>query len=366
MKKNFITATVLSLLLAACAKPTDHGQQYVDGNFDKVLNPVDVVVSEKVSDYSLFPDQLAEVENNAPKIVEKFDALYSRVLDWRAAGGIPTDLTKYGISIQQMGGGDNQGNVLFTGYFSPVIEMSRQPTAKYRYPVYKMPNCNGKCPTRAEIYAGALDGQGLELGYSASLIDNFIMEVQGSGFVKFTDSEALEYFAYGGKNGHAYVSIGRILIERDEVERKNMSLKAIEEWVKRNDEQTVLELLNQNTSFVFFNPKSAQPVMGAAEVPLLAGASVAADPKYLPMGSVLLAEVPQLDAAGKWTGQHVLKLLMALDKGGAVKQNHLDLYHGTGAQAGTHAGHHKHFGRVWRLNSLTMPEIELVKDLVNP
>ena len=366
MKRNVIAGLALSLLLTACAKPTDHGQQYIDGNFDKVLNPVDTVVSEKVSDYTLFPDQLAEVEATSPSIANKFNTLYSRVLNWRAAGGVPSNLTKYGISIQQMGGGDNQGNVLFTGYFSPVIEMSRVPTPKYRYPVYKMPNCNGKCPTRAEIYAGALAGQGLELGYSDSLIDNFIMEVQGSGFVKFTDTEALEYFAYGGKNGHAYVSIGRILIERGEVERKDMSLKAIEEWVKRNDEETVLELLNQNTSFVFFSPKSAQPVMGAASVPLLAGASVAADPKYFPMGSVLLAEVPQLNEQGQWTGQHVLKLLMALDKGGAVKQNHLDLYHGTGAQAGTHAGHHKHFGRVWRLNTLSMPEIELVKTLINP
>lgn len=365
MKRNIIAVMALSTLLAACAKPTDHGQQYIDGNFDKVLNPVDVVVSEKIADYSLFPKQLAEVENTAPKIAAKYNALYSRVLNWRAAGGKPSDLIKHGISTEQMGGGDSYGNVLFTGYFSPVIEMSRVPTEKYRYPVYSKPQCKDKCPSRAEIYAGALAGQGLELGYSASLINNFIMEVQGSGFVKFTDSDQLEYFAYGGKNGHAYVSIGRVLIERGEIEREDMSLKAIEEWVERQDEQTVIELLNQNTSFVFFEPKQSQPVKGAASVPLLAGASVAADPKYLPMGSVLLAEVPQLDDAGNWTGQHVLTLLMALDKGGAVKKNHLDLYHGTGTAAGVHAGHHKHFGRVWNLNSLVMPEIELVKRLAN-
>lgn len=55
------------------------------------------------------------------------------------------------------------------------------------------------CPTRAEIYQGALDGQGLELGYAENLIDPFIMEVQGSGFVHFGDDDTLEYFAYAGK-----------------------------------------------------------------------------------------------------------------------------------------------------------------------
>lgn len=46
---------------------------------------------------------------------------------------------------------------------------------------------------------------------------------------------------------------------------------------------------------------------------------------------------------------HQLRLLIVLDTGGAVKQNHLDLYHGMGYRAGIEAGHYKHFGRVWKL-----------------
>ena len=57
-----------------------------------------------------------------------------------------------------------------------------------------MPKCEIECPTRAQIYDGALDGQGLELGYAANRIDPFIMEVQGSGFVHFGDDDTLEYF----------------------------------------------------------------------------------------------------------------------------------------------------------------------------
>ena len=78
-------------------------------------------------------------------------------------------------------------------------------------------------------------------------------------------------------------------------------------------------------------------------------AAVAGDRSILPMGTPILAEVPLLNADGTWSGAHQLRLLLVLDTGGAVKQNHLDLYHGMGPRAGTEAGHYKHFGRVWKL-----------------
>ena len=344
-----VTIAMLIIGLAGCAKPTDRGQQYVDGNFDQVLNQVPTVESDKPRDYNMFAEQMAQVIARSSSMTSKYQALYSQIDNWAEQSGDPSQLANYGIQVAQMGGGDENGNVLFTGYFSPIIELRHQQDEVFRYPVYGMPKCDETCPTRAEIYQGALEGQGLELGYSASMLDVFMMEVQGSGFVHFDDNDQLQYFAYKGKNDHPYVSIGRILIERDEVPREKMSLKAIEEWVSLQDEATVRELLEQNPSYVFFLPQESLDVMGTAGIPLLAHASVAADREYLPMGSVLLAEVPQLDSEGNWNGQHVLKLLMALDTGGAVKKNHLDLYHGMGAQAGTDAGHYKHFGRVWKL-----------------
>ena len=229
------------------------------------------------------------------------------------------------------------------------MELRHQANETFKYPVYAKPDCTQDCPTRAEIYAGALEGKGLELGYAANMIDPFLMEVQGSGFVHFEDDDTLEYFAYGGKNNKAYVSIGRVLIERGEVPREKMSMKAIKEWVLANDEATVREVLEQNPSFVFFAPRADAPVTGSAGIPLLPMASVAGDRSILPMGTPILAEVPLLNADGTWSGAHQLRLLIVLDTGGAVKQNHLDLYHGMGPRAGTEAGHYKHFGRVWKL-----------------
>ncbi|QUJ69158.1 murein transglycosylase A [Photobacterium sp. GJ3] len=347
IQKLTLASCVLGLV--ACARPVDRGQQYLDGEFDQVLNPVETVVSDKPRDYTRFEAQAEKVLSRSPSMMLRYQNLYQQVTNWAEAGGDPTLLSQFGLTTAQMGGGDSYGNVMFTGYFSPVIELRHERDETFQYPVYAMPECGKQCPTRAEIYGGALAGQGLELGFSASKLDVFMMEVQGSGFVHFEDNDQLQYFAYGGKNGHPYVSIGRILIERGEVPREKMSLKAIAEWVAQQDDATVRELLEQNPSYVFFSPRDDLDVLGTAGIPLLPMASVAADRDFLPMGSVLLAEVPQLDAEGNWNGKHVLTLLMALDTGGAVKRNHLDLYHGMGAQAGIDAGHYKHFGRVWKL-----------------
>jgi membrane-bound lytic murein transglycosylase A len=69
-------------------------------------------------------------------------------------------------------------------------------------------------------------------------------------------------------------------------------------------------------------------VKGASAVPLIGRASVASDRSIIPAGTTLLAEVPLLDANGKFTGQYELRLMVALDVGGAIKGQHFDIYQG--------------------------------------
>ncbi|GLQ71476.1 murein transglycosylase A [Vibrio penaeicida] len=354
MFKKFLCFGI-ALVLVGCAAPKQRGQQYLDGEFSSPLNQTAQIESNKPRNFLTFDAQADAVLSKSPSMARTYQSLYEQLSVWALNSGEPSELANYGIQSAQLGGGDSQGNVLFTGYFSPVIELRHQPNDTFRYPVYKMPECHGQCPTRAEINDGALNGLGLELGYAANMIDPFIMEVQGSGFVHFEDDDTLEYFAYSGKNGHPYVSIGKVLIERNQVPREKMSLKAIKEWVLVQEEEVVRELLEQNPSYVFFEPRKAAPVTGTAGIPLLPMASVAGDRRLFPMGTPILAEVPLLNADGTFSGAHELRLLIVLDTGGAVKQNHLDLYHGMGPRAGTQAGHYRHFGRVWKLGLEASP-----------
>jgi membrane-bound lytic murein transglycosylase A len=98
-----------------------------------------------------------------------------------------------------------------------------------------------------------------------------------------------------------------------------MSMQAIRHWGETHSEAEVRELLEQNPSFVFFKPQSFAPVKGASAVPLIGRASVASDRSIIPAGTTLLAEVPLLDNNGKFTGQYELRLMVALDVGGAIK-----------------------------------------------
>ena len=126
--------------------------------------------------YSKFGPQSRLVLERSGKMTRRYGELYHQLSRWVANGGDPAHITQYGISLAQLGGADRMGNVLFTGYYSPVLEVRHRPDAKYKYPIYAMPKCGGRCPSRAEIHQGALANRGLELGYSKSLIDNFLME----------------------------------------------------------------------------------------------------------------------------------------------------------------------------------------------
>lgn len=56
----------------------------------------------------------------------------------RAVAILPTSPVTVSAS-PVLGGADRMGNVLFTGYYSPVLEVRHRPDAKYKYPIYAMP-----------------------------------------------------------------------------------------------------------------------------------------------------------------------------------------------------------------------------------
>ncbi|WP_386694396.1 murein transglycosylase A [Lonepinella sp. MS14435] len=292
-----------------------------------------------------FLSQLSNVRNYSSRITNTFANNYSKIQQWVLAGANVSELANYGIHPQVMAGTDNFQNVLMTGYYSPVIHARRSPQGKYNQPIYAMPS--QKRFSRSQIYAGALAGKGLELAYSDSMLDNFLLGVQGSGYVDFGDGR-LNYFAYAGQNGFPYTAVGRLLVEDGEIPKEKMSIQAIRDWGLRNPSR-LQGLLERNSSYVFFKNDPTGQVKGSAGVPLVPMASVASDRQIVPSGTVLLMEVPQIDNNGNWTGQHHLHLMVALDVGGAVKGQHFDLYRGIGDQAGHLSGLTKHYGRVWVL-----------------
>ncbi|MBN6712295.1 murein transglycosylase A [Haemophilus haemoglobinophilus] len=346
-----------AILLAACSSnqpkityqngPEQFGAKYAGRIYQQTtLMPVSSVDNRSaVINQGDFLTQLSNIRQASSRLVDKFANTYGKVTNWVLSGANTKELANYGIQAQIMKGHDGYQNVLMTGYYSPVIHARHKPQGKYNQPIYAMPK--NKRFSRAQIYAGALQGKGLELAYSDSMIDNFLLGVQGSGYVDFGNGD-LSYFAYAGQNGFDYVAVGRLLVEDGEIAKEKMSIQAIKDWAKANPSR-LQALLERNPSYVFFKKDPNGKVRGSAGVPLVPMASIASDKNVVPTGSVVLVEVPHINDAGQWTGEHSLHLMVALDVGGAVKGHHFDLYRGIGDKAGHIAGLSKHYGRVWLL-----------------
>lgn len=247
-------------------------------------------------------------------------------------------------------GEDGCGNTHFTAYFSPILKVKARPDNEYRYPLYRKPYRwpGGRKLTRYQIdQQGRLAGRGLELAYSNSLLANYFLQVQGSGLVEYLDTGEKVTMQFGGQNGYSYTSLGRFLVNNNFISADKISLNSIREFFDQHPDK-LIPFVSKNRSYTFFKKSTSGPrgALSTEVVPLI---SIAVDRKYIPLGSVLLAEIPQLDEAGK-VKSHKLTLLVAQDVGGAIRgTGHVDLYMGAGSKAQEMASNMHHYGRLWLL-----------------
>jgi membrane-bound lytic murein transglycosylase A len=169
---------------------------------------------------------------------------------------------------------------------------------------------------------------------------------------------------YAAQNGHPYRSIGRVLVDRGEMELEDVSLRSIRRWLRRHPQEAA-ELMAANPSFVFFRRLDTEGPVGSQGVVLTPGRSLAVDPSFhafgVPLwldGAAPTAELPPEPAAG--TGPEpapaappdrpLRRLLVAQDSGGAIRGPlRGDVFWGPGDEAEIVAGHMRHPGRLWLL-----------------
>ena len=260
----------------------------------------------------------------------------------------PFGMEQY-LEAHQIWGRDQKGNVQFTGYFTPVIKVSKTKEGAFQYPIYSRPiDWEGPLPTRAQIEGeGVLDSMNLVLAYANNKVDLYYMQVQGSGYVEYPDGSK-ELFSYNGSNRHPYLSIEKYIMERPDLEIPNLSIRGIRKYLLNHPELTDT-ILFQNPSYTFFITQQTEP-SGAGNVPLTAGHSIAVDRRYIPLGSCLIAAFPIFDNKLQRVVDHEYRLLVAQDVGGAIRgPGHVDFYTGIGDEAARAASNLKAFGKLWLL-----------------
>lgn len=269
---------------------------------------------------------------------------------------------------------ESESEGLITGYYEPILPGSRTRSARFRHPVHGAPedlvsvDLSAVAPeTRHLRLRGRIEGRRLVpywsraeidargaalpapvLAWVADPVELFFLQIQGSGLIDLEDGgrrgERIR-IGYADQNGHPYRSLGRHLVEQGELTLDKASMQGIMAWAAANPAK-LQEALNANPSYVFFRELAASggPI-GALGAPLTAGASMAVDPRFIPLGApVFLATTFPLSE------RPLERLMVAQDTGGAIRGAvRGDFFWGSGPEAGAQAGRMRQKGRFWLL-----------------
>ncbi len=317
-----------------------------------------------------------EREYTVTQVIESF-RLFEKILTEAKDGVELKKLVTENFDIFESAGNDRQKNVLFTGYYEPIMKGSLKKSSVYKYPVYSLPDDLIKVdlgkfypdlagrsivarigkkeiapyPSREDICSGgALRGKELELVWLENKLDLFFLHIQGSGIVE-TDKGEIINLNYAGSNGRIYRSIGRLLINNGDVPKEEMSMKAIRDFLTAHPEK-MDEVLHYNESYVFFRQVEKGPI-GSIGVPLTPKRSIATDTKIFPKGGLayIETEIPDTDKDGNIKSWEPFSaFVIDQDTGGAIKgPGRVDIFLGSGDDAGHTAGSMNRNGRLYYL-----------------
>ncbi|MBI3058287.1 MAG: MltA domain-containing protein [Deltaproteobacteria bacterium] len=270
-----------------------------------------------------------------------------------------------------------EGEALFTGYYQPLIEGRLTETAEYRYPIYRrpddlvevepgsiLPELRGEkvvgrleenrlvpYPSRYEIDAlGRLKGKGYEIAWVKDPVELFFLHIQGSGIMRLEDGRQLQ-LNYAASNGRPYKSIGRLLVDGGKISEEEVSMQRLRRYLMEHPEERDA-VFAQNESYVFFRLVTNGP-LGSLEVPLTPGRSIATDSRLFPKGALafVVSQKPILGVDGNLTGwQPFSRFVLNQDTGSAIRgPKRVDLYFGSGHEAGLAAGFMKSNGMIYFL-----------------
>jgi len=281
----------------------------------------------------------------------------TRGADWKpacdaakiASGDAPSFFARW-FEVAQIA----DGKAFATGYYEPEIAGSRTRGGDYQTPVYARPRDlieidlgqfatdlkgkrirgrtqgDGFIPyfDRTEIEEGALAGRATEIAYAADPVEFFFLQIQGSGRLRLPDGSVMR-IGYDSQNGREYTGIGALMRQRGLLGPGQASMQGLMGWIRANP-AAGRDLMRENKSFVFFRELTGPGPIGAMGLPVVGGASVATDPRFIPLGAPVFLSMDRADANGLWIAQ---------DTGGAIKgANRVDTFWGAGDAARATAG----------------------------
>jgi membrane-bound lytic murein transglycosylase A len=270
-----------------------------------------------------------------------------------------------GFDVYESVGCDDQGTVLFTGYYTPIFEGSLVQTERFGAPLYKVPpdlvkGPDGETlgrrghdgglspyPSRAEIEdSGMLRGQ--ELIWLSDPFEAYIAHVQGSAKVRLPDGQIVTV-GYAATNGHEYASVAQRLVTEGKIASDRISLATMIDYFKQYPDQ-VKTYVRANPRYVFFQSSEGTP-RGSLNEPVTPWRTIATDKSIFPRGCLAFLSTTLPSAqGGQMSAVPYGGFALDQDTGGAIRApGRCDIYMGEGDEAGQLAGQTYQEGRLYYL-----------------
>lgn len=262
--------------------------------------------------------------------------------------------------LYQATGKDGQGTVGFTGYFEPTYTASPVQTQEFRYPIFRVPSnfstWTQPHPTRSQLEGadglqfnrGRLKGQAL--AWLRDRLEAYLIQVQGSARLQLTNGKTLTV-GYATTTNYPYTSIGRELVNTGKIRQEDLTLPALIQYFQQNPAD-LDEYLPRNQRFVFFKETGGAPALGSLGVPVTPERSIATDKSLFPPGALALiqAQLPYPTSDGQFEQRRVNRFVLDQDTGSAIKgAGRVDIFMGTGSEAGDRAGRINSSGQLYYL-----------------
>ena len=256
--------------------------------------------------------------------------------------------------------GSARGQV--TGFYEPEVTARLERNTQFHLPIYARPTDlialdDGNRPAeldssyrfgrllrngtigayfnRRQINAGAIKDKALPLAFLEDPIESFFVHIQGAARLRLEDGSMMRV-TFDGKNGHPFTPIGKLLVQRGEIDANDVSMQSIKKWLRSHPERA-MQLMEENQSYIFFKQSKAIDVdlgpIAAAKVPLTAGRSLAVDKQIHTFGTPIFVSAREVN------NKAFSRLMIAQETGTAiVGPARGDIFFGSGDQAGEMAG----------------------------
>lgn len=262
-------------------------------------------------------------------------------------------------------GCDSSGTVLFTGYYTPILDGSFESGGRFKYPLYKQPVDLVKDSYGEILGRGADDGtlrrypsraviensgmlKGTELIWLSDAFEAYIAHVQGSAKIKLPDGE-LTTVGYAAHNGHEYQSVAKALVRENRISASEMNLTTLIDYFKARPGE-VSKYTQRNPRFVFFRDEDGEPRGSLNEV-VTPMRTIATDKSIFPRGSLVFIStvLPQVEGY-RVVNKPYRGFVLDQDTGGAIRApGRCDVYMGQGELAGRLAGRTYREGKLYYL-----------------